>query len=326
MPGSRMLLTFINDPAICFKIAIYYLEEGPDRFTKTRLSTFLCTHFKVVDRLILLGRQYCLAMRMELPGLFDMCYSLFEDYEGDMSAGYTITMASLIFSRGSNFDKRMKEWCMRYIRNFTLHLCQIAEWKAIVPTLTKELQQHWTKLAEKHRRVIAAIEEEQASAKESETMSFASAQDERRISIRADDHAQDMKVEEVIQHVLGETADSEKDWEDVESLLRDEVPDSLAPHHRNLTTSPLSDDKANSVLGLSPSKKKIDAMVEWHNARLTPKGTEEGEGGEDGEGKEVGSPDSAKARAVMGINSQAGRVVGQRKNRFSRKVFGLMHA
>ena len=325
LPGCHMHLTFMTDPAICFKIAIYYLEEGPDRYNKTRLSVFLRAHFKTVDRFILLGRLYFLAMRMELPGLFDMCYTIMEDYEHDMTAGYCITMASLIFARDASYDKRMKEWCMRYIRNYLLHLSQIREWRDLVPQLDPELQHHWAKLVENNKRVIAAIEEERIGTAKDETMSLSSIEDQRRISTRVEDHLQDLKVEEVIHEVLGEQADSDQEWEDVESLLREKIPDKTA-QDTEVAPSRLSDDKANSVLGLSPSKKKIDAIVEWHNSRLKPKEKAK----EDAPWMEncgpVANPEVAKARAVMGINTINGKLTGHKKRRFSRKVYSLLHS
>lgn len=317
-----MHLTFMTDPAICFKIAIYYLEEGPDRYNKTRLSVFLRTHFKKVDRFILLGRLYFLAMRMELPGLFDMCYAVMEDYQHDMTAGYCITMASLIFARDASYDKRMKQWCMKYIKNYTLHLSQIRAWRDLVPQLDSELQHHWAKLVENNKRVIAAMEEERIGTAKDD-MSISSIEDQHRISTRIENGLQEKKVEEIIQEVLGEQAESDQEWEDVESLLKEDAPRNAGPDLPR-TASQLSDDKANSVLGLSPSKKKIDAIVEWHNARLESKepGKEERSLTELGS---VGSPDVAKARAVMGINTQQGRLAGHKKKRFSRKVYDLLH-
>ena len=320
-----MLFTFITDPAICFKIVIYYLEEGPDRYNKAKLGVLLRTHFKQIDRFILLGRLYFLAMRLELPGLFDMCYAILEEYQHDMTAGYCITMASLIFSRGATYDKRMKEWCMKYIKNYALHLSQICVWREIVPMLDAELQHHWARLVEKNKRVIAAMDEERTGTAEAETVSLSSVEDQRRMTARIEGHLNEMKVEEVIEEALGEQAESDQEWEDVESLLKEDalVPASLDPHR---TASNLSDDKANSVLGLSPSKKKIDAIVEWHNARLKPGG----KGKEDipwvEAGGSLGSPEAAKARAVMGINTLPGKLAGHKKRRFSRKVYNILRS
>jgi len=324
LSGCHMSMTFMTDPAICFKIAIYYLEEGPDRYTDTRLSLFLETHFKPVDRFIVLVRLYFLAMRMELPGLFNMCYAIIEDYEYEMTAGFCIVMASLIFARDVTYDKRMKEWSMRYIRNYALHLTQIREWMNLVPQLDAELQHHWAKLVKNNKRIITALEEESNGITKNETMGLPSVEDQHRISMHVEDRIQDMKVEEVIQEAMGEQAESDQEWEDVESLLRDNAAEAMVADTRMPSFS-LSEDKANSVLGLPPSKKKIDAFVEWHNARLKPK--EQGqEAKSDMEfSGSLGSSEIAKARAVMGINAQHGKLVGHKKRRFSRKVYSLLH-
>jgi len=315
----------MTDPAICFKIAIYYLEEGPDRYNKKRLDVFLCTHFKLVDRFIVLARLYLLAMRMELPGLFNMCYAIIEDYEHEMTAGFCIVMASLIFARDATYDKRMKDWSLRYIRNYTFHLAQLREWISLVPQLDAELKHHWAKLVEYNKRVAAAIEDERIGSTRNEITSLPSVEDQRRISIRIEDRIQDMEFEEAIQEVSAEQAESDQDWEDVEGLLRDEDGEAMVTDTR-MASPELCDDKANSVLGLPPSKKKIDAMVEWHNARLKPKGP-----GQDAKSDmefrgSLGSPEIAKARAVMGINAQQGKLAGHKKRRFSRKLYSLLHS
>lgn len=325
-----MALTFVTDPAICFKIAIQYLEEGPDRYTDSRLSLFLETHFKPVDRFIVLVRLYLTAMRMELAGLFNMCYKIIEDYEYDMTAGFCIVMASLIFAREATYDKRMKVWCLKYIRLYTLDLTQIREWMSLVPRLDGELQHHWAKLLRSNKRVITAVETERIGVMRDEIlrdemMNLPSVDDQHRLSTHVQDRVQDMKVEEVIQEVLGEQDESDQEWEDVESLLRNDAAEAMVADTK-MTPCRFSEDKANSVLGLPPSKKKIDAFVEWHNARLKPK--EQGqEARSDMEfNGSLGSPEIAKARAVMGINAQHGKLVGQKKRRFSRKVYSLLHS
>ena len=320
----------MTDPAICFKIAIYYLEEGPDRYNKTRLNVFLCTHVKTVDRFIVLVRLYFLAMRMELPGLFDMCYAILEDYQKEMTAGFCIVMTSLIFARTASYDKRMKDWCMKFIRNYALHLSQIREWRDLVPQLNAELQHHWAKLLQNNQRVIAAVEEERIGTAKEETISPAPIKDQRRLSTRVEHRVQEMSVEDIIEVVLREQAESDKEWEDVDSLIKLDVANTVTPETK-AGPSRLSTDKANSILGLSPSKKKIDAAVEWNNAQLSPKEKVEEE---EKPWLEVlgamGSPDVAKARAVMGINAttQHGKLVGHKKSkrRLSRRVYNFLHA
>ena len=337
LPGCHMHLTFMTDPAVCFKIAIYYLEEGPDRYNKTRLNVFLCTHFKTVDRFIVLVRLYFLAMRMELPGLFDMCYAILEDYQKEMTAGFCIVMTSLIFARTARYDKRMKEWCMKFIRNYALHLNQIRGWRDLVPQLNAELQHHWAKLLQNSQRVIAAAEEERiGTAKEEtigtakeETTSPAPIKDQRRLSTRVEHRVQEMSVEDIIEVVLREQAESDKEWEDVDSLIKRDVANT-ATSKTKAGPSRVSTDKANSILGLSPSKMKTGAAVERNNAQLGPKEKAEEE---EKPWSEVlgamGSPDVAKARAVMGINAttQHGKLVGHKKSkrRLSRRVYNFLH-
>lgn len=326
-----MTLTFVTDPAICFKVAIQYLEEGSDRYTDSRLSLFLETHFKPVDRFIVLVRLYLTAMRMELAGLFNMCYKIIEDYEYEMTAGFCIVMASLIFAREATYDKRMKEWCLKYIRLYTLDLTQIRDWMSLVPRLDGELRHHWAKLLKNNKQVILVVEKEKIGAmrdkiSRDEMMNLSSADYQHRISTQVQDRDQDMNVEEAILEVLAEQNESDQEWEDVESLLRNDAAEAMVSDIK-MTPSRFSEDKANSVLGLPPSKKKIDAFVEWHNARLKPKEQgQEAKSDLDFFSGSLGSPEIAKARAVMGINIQHGKLVGQKKRRFSRKVYSLLHS
>lgn len=324
-----MGLTFVADPAICFKIAIQYLEEGPDRYTDSRLSLFLETHFKQVDRFIVLVRLYLTAMRMELAGLFNMCYKIIEDYEYEMTSGFCIVMASLIFAPGATYDKRMKEWCLKYIRLYALDLTQIREWLTLVPILNAELHHHWARLLRNNKRVITAVARDRMGIKTDETtrdemMNLPSVDDQHRLSTHVQDRVSDLKVEEVIQEVSGEQDDSDQEWEDVESLLRNDATETMRPDTKT-AASRFCDEKVNSVLGLPPSKEKIDAFVEWHNAGLKLKNQGKQARSDMELNGSPGSPEIAKARAVMGMNAQYGKLAGQKKRRFSRKVSSLLH-
>ena len=327
-----MQLTFIADPAVCFQIVLHYLEEGPDRFGQTRLSGFVRTHFKLRDRFVLLVRLYLLASKMELPVLFHMSFAVMQEFERDMTAGYCITVASLIFARNAGFDKRMKEWCMKHIRNYLFDLSQIREWAQLVPDLDPGLQHQWAKLVEQNKRIIEAIHEERLGTKKDnahDEMSLSSHgdHDHHRTFAVAEQHTQDLKVEEVLREVTNEGTDSEQEWEDVERLLQEPERSSKGKTARFSVDSAHS-DKAISVLGLPPSKKKIDAAVEYHNQHLDQQPGKENRDPSDLDiFGPVSSPEVAKARAVMGMNLLKEKVPTQKKKRrLSQRLSDMLHS
>lgn len=338
-PGCHMQLTFINDPAVCFQVVVHYLEEGPDRFGQIRLSVFVHTHFKIRDRFILLVRLYHLALKMELPVLSDMSFAVIREIERDMSAGYCITMASLIFARNARFDKRMKEWCTKHIRNYVFHLSQIKEWIQVVPDLDQHLQQQWAKLVEQNKRLISAIHEEMLGTRKDDAddeKSMSSHSDYRRTSAQVEQHIQDLKVEEVIQEAMKQDPDSDPEWEDVRKLLQEaefQEPELQEPERPpKVETAKVSVDSARSgkaitVHGLPLSKKKIDAVVEYHNQQSDKQAAMEKQ---DTSHLEVfgpvSSPEVAKARAVMGMNTLNEQVPTKKKRRLSQRMHDMLHS
>jgi hypothetical protein len=147
--GSKMLLTFVDDPAACFQVLKYYLDEGPDCYTKTRLRVHVTLHYKMIERFVVLGRIYLLAKKLSLGGLMNMAYDAIVDSERCMTAGSSFIMASLVYAREAGFDKPLKDWCLKHIENHFFALYEMeAWWTELADQLEPDLGRHWAQLVE----------------------------------------------------------------------------------------------------------------------------------------------------------------------------------
>ena len=328
LPGCHMQLTFVEDPAVCFQIVVHYLEEGSDQFGHTRLSKFVRTHLKLHDRFVLLLRLYRLASKLQLPVLVEISFYVMMEFDREMSAGYCITVTSLIFARNAGFDKRMKEWCMAHICNYSYHLCQIKEWTQLVPDLSLELQYHWANIVEENKHATAEIHEEMLGTKRDEVDELLSiiSESERRTAALVERNTQDSNVEEVMQQVIDEGSDSDEEWEDLETMLQEPDRSQKGDVGRaRASVDPARNDKAITVLGLAPSRRTIDAMVEHHNRRIDMEQQKKAGPADLEVVGPVSSPDVAKAKAVMGMNMLNKKHPGKTNRKLTKKVHKILH-
>ena len=131
LPGCEMHLMFMLDPAPCVKIAMFYLGKGADIFSQNCIDTAIDEFPSRIDRFQVLIRLYLLASNLGLQVLANMAYQGLLEREKPMPVGYTITLASLIFTPKVGFDERMRKWCMAHLGYYVQHLKNIREWMEV---------------------------------------------------------------------------------------------------------------------------------------------------------------------------------------------------
>lgn len=281
-----MILTFLNDPAVCFEIVKNYLDEGPDCYTRTRLRVYLLVRYKVVDRFLIHGRLYLLANKLALPGLMVIAHECLEEAERLMSPAHCVTMTSLVFGVNSGFDKLIKDWCMKHVGIHFAVLYITKEWNELVPYLDSEFRATWAKLVQANVAILTAIEEE-ADDKALEEMLNQMEQSHRASVVSAiENPANDTSFEEVISQVLSETKDQlcDEEWEDIE-----------------LQTLKGKKAAGCSKEKIKPGMSKVSRRARsWANTRTTVPNTK-----------------SAKARELMGISQDADKKCKKRTTGYS---------
>ena len=224
LPGCKMLLTFMTDPASCFQIVQSYLDEGPDCYTRTRLRVHVTINYNLGNRFIVLARLYKLAKKLALHGLESMAYESLQEAERLMTSGSCFMLASLIYAHGAGFDKRMKDWCLRHVGNHFGRLHATKEWINLIPQLEPELGRQWSKLLKANVSILAAVEEE---ADEKIIGSLIAAHDANLLCV-IENRVRDVSVDDAVNEALVEESRGEDDgWEDLQGLLseRDDVAD-----------------------------------------------------------------------------------------------------
>lgn len=287
LEGCDMIITFLHDPAVCFEIVKNYLNEGPDRYTRTRLRVYLLVRYKVIDRFLIHGRLYLLAKKLSLPGLMEIAYECLEEAERLMTPSHCVTMTSLIFGIKFGFDKRMKDWCMKHVGIHFAVLHMTTEWNELVPNLDPDFRKKWAKLVLANVAILTAIEEE-ADDKALEEMIHQMEQAHQGSVVSAiEGSTNEMSFEEVISQVLSETKDEpfDEDWEDME-----------------LQT--IEDKAAGAKAKSKPGAVKASRRARpWTKSRIPVPNTR-----------------SAKARELMGINQDSERKCTMSTTNYSKRI------
>lgn len=297
-----MQITFMSDPAACFQIARNYLDQGPDIYNRTRLRMFVTINYQVVDRFIILVRLHLLAKKMALPGLMDMAYDAIVHGERLITPPFCITIASVVFAKNAGFDKLLKVWCLDLVRYHLIALKNIKEWYDALEVLEPELSEQWTDLLEANSEVLAFINEEakeRSSEKKALEKAVSGMSTEGQGNAIPTIEKQELTVEDLINEIKDEERrPSEDEWENVEQLIRE--------------GQTLANTKARELLGIDPFKStepedKVEATSD---------------------AKAMVPPEMAKARSVMGLDGNYGRVTWSghtlRANRAS-KLFKLLN-
>lgn len=272
--GSKMLLTFADDPAACFQVLKYYLDEGPDCYTKTRLRVHVTLHYKIIERFVILGRLYLLAKKLSLRGLMNMAYDAIVDSERCMTAGSAFIMASLVYAREAGFDKPLKDWCLKHIGNHFFALYEMeAWWTELADQLEPDLGRHWAHLVEANGCLKGTFEHKSDQVW-LERIIHNLAQEGHRSTISViEEHSYAKDVQKILDEVWAEDRNaSDEEWEEVDraasgssstettggvaSIMSNEM---IKQTRSQKTLSHLFDDcaKARSVMGMDMIQEQL---------------------------------------------------------------------
>lgn len=218
LDGSDMILTFLYDPAVCLEIARSYLDEGPDRYTKTRLRAYLFSRYNIVDRFRIHCRVYLLAKKLGLPGLMEIAYGCLEDAERLMKPSHCIAVTSLVFGAQSGFDKLIKDWCMKHVRIHLTVLHMERKWNQLLPRLESNFKAQYARLVEDNAAILTAIEEEAEERALEEEMNQIERERQAAVVPATERSRSETSVVEITDSVRREHQDDPngEEWEDIE--------------------------------------------------------------------------------------------------------------
>lgn len=156
-----MVLTFVDESAAaCFQILKYYLDEGPDCYTKTRLRVHVTLHYKLIQRFVILGKLYMLGKKLALGGLMNLAYETIIDGERSMTPATCFAMATLVYDSEAGFDKLLKDWCLKLVENHFFALYEMDDWwRELVYQLEPDLGRHWAKLVATNGCLMSAFKD-----------------------------------------------------------------------------------------------------------------------------------------------------------------------
>lgn len=323
LPGCDMHMTLMVDPGACVKIAMFYLTKGADVFDKRCLNISVDAYPDQLDRLQVLIRLYLLATSLELPILANMAYEGLRDREKPMPAGYTISLASLIFSPKIGFDRRMRLWCMRHLAYYVQHLKNMPQWTVVLPSLDQDFRQHWDDLTSATNPRFSWPVDEDKLPKEAEEPDS----DEEMIQqLVRDTSMPGFNMHHPFKDVSAErNHNSDEDWDKRKSEIigqyfrqstggfeEDEKPGPLTPYRsrsKKAISRLLPSPYINKDKGKGKEQELGNAKMDWAD-RYTG----------------ATSPEVAKAVAVLGMNELGGRIIAHTKpRRVSRILFRMSH-
>ena len=284
--GCKMLLTFVDESSACFQILKSYLDEGPDRYTKTRLRIHITLQYQLIDRFLILGRLHLLAQKLALEGLMNMAYETILDGERSMTPASCFAMTTLIYAPEAGFDKLLKDWCLKHVSNHFFALYEMDDWwKRVVHQLEPDLGRHWAKLVAANGCLMSAFEDKVDHVWLEKIIHDMAKGGHAGIISVIEEYSYARDVQQVLEEVWDEGKDESDDgWEDVEQT---------------------------PVVGKPPSPTKTAATCVTHIGKKMMK--------RNSSAKTVSvfvGADSAKARAVMGMDVMPAKMLSSTRFRF----------
>lgn len=281
--GCKMQLTFVNESPACFDILKYYLDEGPDRYNKTRLRVHVTLHYQMVDRFLILGRLHLLAKKLALGGLMNIAYETLVDGEQSITAADCRAIAILIYTPEAAFDKVLKDWCLKHVSNHFFALYEMDDWwTAVVHQLEPDLGRHWAKLVAANGCLMSAFEDKVDHAWLERIIHDMAKGGHKGIISVIEEYSYTKDVQQVLEEVWDDSKDTSDDgWEDVEKTP-------AKPSSPRKSVATITKIGTNAVKR-NCSTKTLDVYV---------------------------NADSAKARSVMGMDTMPAKVMYSTRFRF----------
>lgn len=283
--GCKMLLTFVDESPACFQILKYYLDEGPDRYTKTRLRVHVTLQYQLIDRFLILGKLQLLAKKLALEGLVNMAYDTILDGERSITPACCLAMATLIYAPESGFDKTLKDWCLKHVSNHFFALYEMdGWWKEVVHQLEPDLGRYWAKLVAANGCLMSAFEDKVDHAWLERIIHDMAKGGHAGIISVIEEYSYARDVQQVLEEVWDETKDASDDgWEDVE-----QTPVPGTPCSPRKTAAAVTNIGKN-IVKRNGSSKTMSVFV---------------------------AADSAKARSVMGMDVMPSKMMSSTRFRF----------
>lgn len=323
LPGCEMHFTFMLDPGACVKIAMFYLTKGADIFDKRCLDISVDAYTDKLDRLQVLVRLYLLATSLELPVLANMAFEGLLDRERPMPAGYTISLASLIFSPKIGFDRRMRLWCMKHLAYYVQHLKNMPHWTTLLPSLDQDFRTHWDDLTSATNPRFSWPVDETKLPKE--------------VEVEEPD-----SDEEIIQQLVRDTSmpgfDMHRPYSETTAHQKRNSDEEWERRKSELIGHYGGETEAAAPEPVTPLPRSQSLRKAFSQLLFSPTKTRDGGKGKEREGESGGgmtwadrytgqtSPEVAKAVAVLGMNEIGGRIIAHAKpRRVSRILFKMAH-
>lgn len=305
--GCAMTLYFTQLPGVCFSVVKQYLEMGSDRYTTDHLIGEVSSCYTDGGkRLEIYSRLHKSAHLLELFCLENMAWAAIKDEEGSLSVGHCVTLASFILTENSGFG-HLKGWLMGHIKkyfevlnaDFVVSVDPETTWNDIVGTLSPRFRKEWKKFDLARGSRLSMVEEEQDEEDEEIIAKALKSLDEAELW-RAEDakrSVEDGKDGMLRKDFVSEAAEGRDDDEFLDGLTEEEIYE-MCPFPEKSHAADTS--KAHQMPGAplnSRSHPRSSAEMEPVYARHSSLDME-----------------TAKARAVLGINTRStGLIAGRRK-------------
>ena len=293
-----MTLHFTQIPGACFSVVKDYLEKGPDRCNKAEMRNELSQYYTDEGkRLEIYTRLYKCARQLELSGLKSMAWAAIKVEEGSMAVEHCVTLASFVFTDQAGYGHEIKGWLMGYIKQYfsilnddpVVSIDPQMTWMDVVKTLSPGFKKEWKQLVKEQSSRLSNIEEEGEYKVDEKLLNKVLEDLDKADRARAESAKNGTPLRSAVTARLAEMdAAEEDDYIDEFDDLDHYCP---GPEISRKT----DDSKARAWLGAPPNPRFSHAT---------------------NPGPRTSSLDleTAKARAVMGINSPShGVIAGRRK-------------
>ena len=301
MYGCGMMLKFYEDHAICMFAVKEYVEQGPDIYDAAALRKYATVGNAppTVETFTFLVRLHKLANKLELRGLTDTTLVVLHQVELSMTPQSCIALAELVFKDVPfGFQDVIKAFVIKHVDNYFGELERSPAWAQVVTNSSDDFKVKWAKMViTHHERPLSSSSDDKAQALQRRFANTDLAQLFN--EVREVEAAQAARTQRLNQ-IMGQAEDGRDPRSSISSTdtaIRDDVKSASSDDEEEDQLTPLAfgiNEKALETLGISPR-----GSMESNNYS--------------GEyGRRQSDMENAKARRVLGINSDGGGLIAGR--------------
>lgn len=215
-----------------------------------------------------------------------MAYETILDGERSVTSASCFAIATLVYAPEAGFDKLLKDWCLKHVSNHFFALYEREDWwKEVVHQLEPDLGRYWAKLVAANGCLMSAFEDKVDHAWLEKIIHDMAKGGHAGIISVIEEYSYAKDVQQVLEEVWEEGRDASDDgWEDVEQTPVVEKP----PSSLRRTASTVTHIGKN-MMRRNGNAKTLSVLV---------------------------SADSAKARAVMGMDVMPAEMLSTTRFRF----------